>query len=282
MLNLTPEQIRSGIRRINARIVELERFDPDTVADKGDPQITDLQTAIRDTLAHVLGEGTPDYERFAEAQYLYLDTAAYDVGGTALRAVVQGLYTGRERAFSLLSGLITKLEEDLEDLEGGAVAVEPSVAAKPNDVVFIVHGHDEEAKTKVARFVEKIGLEAIILHEKEDRGDTVIEKFERHSGRARYAIVLLTPDDVGGLAGEDATQFRARQNVILELGFFLSELGPENVCALKKGDIEIPTDYHGVIYKDMDDGGAWQKEVVKEMKATGVPGNFEKLTDDPP
>ena len=273
--NLTPEHMRKGIEGINRRIVELEKFDPDTVEDRSDPRIAALQTAIADTLVRILGEGTPDYDRYAEAQHL--DTAGI-VRGTSLKEVERGLYRGRERAFGLLHGLIKKLEEDLEDDEGGAVVAAPAKAVEPKKVVFIVHGQDEEAKEKVARFLEKVGLEAIILHEKADGGDTLIEKFEKHGGRAGYAIVLLTPDDVGGLATADETHPRARQNVIFELGFFIAKLGRKNVCALKKGEVEIPTDYP-VIYEVMDDGGAWQVEVATEMKAAGVAGEFDRLTD---
>ena len=99
--------------------------------------------------------------------------------------------------------------------------------------VFIVHGHDNEAKERVARFLEKLGLEPIILHEKASSGRTIIEKFETYSGDIAFAVVLLTPDDVGCAAlSRENQKPRARQNVILELGYFLGRLGRVRICAL--------------------------------------------------
>jgi predicted nucleotide-binding protein len=111
--------------------------------------------------------------------------------------------------------------------------------------IFIVHGHDNEAKAEVARFVERLGFQAIILHEQVSGNRTVIEKFEANSD-VSFAIVLLTPDDEGGKKGDPAKP-RARQNVVLELGYFVGRLGRDKVCALKRGEVEIPSDFNGVI-----------------------------------
>ena len=82
--------------------------------------------------------------------------------------------------------------------------------------VFIVHGHDESVQNKAARFVEKFGFEAIILHEKASSGRTIIEKIEHYSD-VGFAIVLYTPDDVGNVKSEaENLNVRARQNVVFE------------------------------------------------------------------
>lgn len=89
--------------------------------------------------------------------------------------------------------------------------------------VFIVHGHDNELKQEVARFVERLDLNAIIFHEQSSGGKTIIEKFEEYS-KVGFAVVLLTPDDIVSKPGQDGTQinyYRARQNVIFEMGFSL-------------------------------------------------------------
>jgi hypothetical protein len=106
--------------------------------------------------------------------------------------------------------------------------------------VFIVHGHDEAAREAVARLVERAGLEAVILREQPNQGRTIIEKFEKQSETAEFAVVLLTPDDVGGARGTlpEDLRLRARQNVVAELFFFIGKLGRSKVCALVKGDIE--------------------------------------------
>ncbi|SEN43403.1 Predicted nucleotide-binding protein containing TIR-like domain-containing protein [Pseudomonas sp. ok272] len=138
--------------------------------------------------------------------------------------------------------------------------------------VFIVHGRDNEVKQEVSRFVESIGLKSIILHEQASGGRTIIEKIEHYSGEADFAIVLYTPCDQG--RGHHEKQVvgprdRARQNVVFEHGYLMAKLGRENVCALVKGNIETPNDINGVIYVNLDPTGAWQREIVKELRVCG-------------
>jgi predicted nucleotide-binding protein len=87
-----------------------------------------------------------------------------------------------------------------------------------NKNIFIVHGRDEMAKLSLANFLHRLELNPIILHEQPNRGRTIIEKFEQNADFARYALILLTPDDIGG-EKKESLRPRARQNVILELGF---------------------------------------------------------------
>jgi len=144
-----------------------------------------------------------------------------------------------------------------------------------NQDVFIVHGHDELAKTQVALFIQRAGLNPIILHERPNAGRTIIEKFEDHGGSAWFAVVLLTPDDVGGPSASDV-QPRARQNVIGEMFWFAGKLGRDRVCALKKGKIELPSDFAGLVYTDMDDRGAWKSELLKELENAGYSVDWRK------
>jgi predicted nucleotide-binding protein len=136
--------------------------------------------------------------------------------------------------------------------------------------VFVVHGHDEGAHQGVARFLETIELKPIILHEQPNRGLTIIEKFVDHAREVGFAVVLLTPDDLGGAAATDVQQSRARQNVIFELGYFVASLGRGRVCLLRKGDVDIPSDLYGVVYTAMDSGSGWKIELVRELKAAGL------------
>ncbi len=146
------------------------------------------------------------------------------------------------------------------------------------DEVFVVHGHDNEAKETVARFIENLGIEATILHERTNSGKTIPEKFEEHAGKAGFAIILLTLDDVGKSKDEtDGPKPRARQNVILELGYFWALLGRARVCVLYKEGVELPSDIHGILYVPMDSFNGWQLQLAKEMKQAGLPINPEKL-----
>ena len=144
--------------------------------------------------------------------------------------------------------------------------------------VFVVHGHDEGMKSSVARFLEKLDLHPIILHEQPNEGKTIIEKFEANADVA-FAVVLISPDDEGNEKGKkDKLQSRARQNVILELGYFIGRLGRAHVCALQSGDIETPTDVLGVLYVPYDLNGGWKIQLVKEIRAAGISLEDAKCT----
>ena len=124
--------------------------------------------------------------------------------------------------------------------------------------VFVVHGHDEKVKLEVAGLLGKLKLEPIILHDQPNKGRTIIQKFEDHSDVA-FAVVLLTADDKGGKVEtpEGKYSLRARQNVIMELGFFLGKLERKSVCALYENGVELPSDYYGVLFLPLDKEGAW-------------------------
>lgn len=142
-----------------------------------------------------------------------------------------------------------------------------SLSRKKAASIFIVHGHDESSHEKVARFLERIGFEAIILHEQANRGRTVIEKVIEN-GNVGFAVVLLTPDDEGCVKG-GKPEPRARQNVLLELGFFIGHLGRDKVFALTKGMVEIPSDFAGVIWENMDANNGWKQSLSRELEAAG-------------
>lgn len=161
------------------------------------------------------------------------------------------------------SGKFSNRKEHLQKAKG-------SMGPISGKKVFLVHGHDESAREGTARFLEKLGLEAIILHEQPNAGRTIIEKVEKFAEVA-FAVVLLTPDDVGGTANNpQVLKPRSRQNVILELGYFLGKLGRAHVAALLKGDVEKPSDYDGVVYISMDSGGAWKLQLARELKTAGL------------
>ncbi|MBK9515422.1 MAG: nucleotide-binding protein, partial [Flavobacteriales bacterium] len=113
--------------------------------------------------------------------------------------------------------------------------------------VFIVHGHDVGLKAEVQLLLSRAGINNIVLHEQLDKGRTVIDKLIQEGSDAGYAIALLTPDDSQLDGGK-----RARQNVVLELGYFMGRLGKERVRMLLKGGIEMPTDLSGVLYERYD------------------------------
>jgi len=165
-----------------------------------------------------------------------------------------------------------------ENLKGKKETKEtPKPLKFSNNKVFIIHGHDEGTKEKVARFLMQMNLDPIILHEKPNEGKTIIEKFEKHSLDVGFAIALLTPDDVGNSrVNEKNLTYRARQNVILELGYFIGKLGRKRVCALLGKDVEIPSDYSGILYIPLEEE-TWKFNLAKELKNAGFKIDMNKV-----
>lgn len=195
-------------------------------------------------------------------------------GSRNFTTYVNDFYKDINRKINRLGSIKERLE-----LIPLANPVDPKSEVNPEtgrstEKVFVVHGHDGEARETVARFLEKLGLQAIILHEQTSGGRTIIEKLERYSD-VGFAVVLLTPDDVGASAssGDNLTP-RARQNVILELGYFIGKLGRERVCALHKSSIELPSDMLGVVYVPME--GDWRLQVAKELHEVGFEVDLNK------
>lgn len=175
-----------------------------------------------------------------------------------------------------LEGLVELLRTESQlRVEGSIPRTERT---RPNGHrVFLVHGRDEVLLQEVARFLERLDLELIVLREQPNQGRTIIEKFEDYTD-VGFAVVLLTADDRGGPATQsyDSQQPRARQNVILELGYFLGRLGRSRVCALYIEGVEIPSDYSGVLYVKLDSEGGWRLNLAKELKAAGLPVDMNK------
>jgi predicted nucleotide-binding protein len=157
-----------------------------------------------------------------------------------------------------------------------AKSIEPLAVTSNSRNVFLVHGHDEAVTQSVARFLEKLDLQPIILHEQPSMGRTVFEKLEANA-KVGFVVVLLTPDDVGGLAPGGKLERRPRQNVILELGYFIGKLGRSRVCALHVEGVEILSDFHGVVYVPYDAAGGWRLELASEIRAAGLPVDLNRV-----
>ncbi|WP_267402107.1 MULTISPECIES: nucleotide-binding protein [unclassified Chryseobacterium] len=142
--------------------------------------------------------------------------------------------------------------------------------------IFIVHGHDDRTKIDVARTIEKLGLEPIILSEQPNQGQTIIEKFELHSD-VDFAIIILTADDLGRAKKEAEDKYRARQNVIIEMGYFIGKLGRNKIFPLYENGVELPSDVHGVLYTPLDEIGNWKFKLAKELNACGYNVDANKI-----
>ena len=217
-------------------------------------------------IANTFGEDSRHVRDFTSISYVI----GTSTSGTTESDYQRWYISGLKSAIPVLESMIEEVEEYWEDDSSTRVST-PKKKTSPEHIrdVFIIHGRDDGTKETVARFIERLGLKPIILHEEPNQGQTIIEKFEQHAEVA-FAIALLTPDDTGGLAEEEPSHKpRARQNVIFELGYFTGKLGRRRVCALTKGHVDIPSDYYGVLYIPFDESGAWKMALVKELKTAG-------------
>jgi hypothetical protein len=179
---------------------------------------------------------------------------------------------------AFIDSLLIDVNNDEFDFNPTPKTPPPQKRLKPAEHkrVFVVHGHDQLLLTKVARFVERLGLEPVILHEQASKGMTIIEKIEANSD-VGFALVLYTPDDKGNKADEaekGQLNDRARQNVVFEHGYLIAKLKRANVVPLMGGRVEIPSDISGVVYVDDTN---WQVEVAKEMLAAGYEIDFNRV-----
>jgi predicted nucleotide-binding protein len=278
---LSAEQRDHVIGRLRKRIDELKSFDPASVSKRFDsPEVATIEVAIDETLAAAFGNGTVEFGRYEAAAQLDHGPVTMRWHGAPTpedRMFRQFLDEGKRRSIGLLEQAIRSHEEEAPPASSPA-AFPPRAKRPPIRKVFVVHGHDEIARKQVAAFLRRADFEPIILNEKANEGRTVIEKVIAHSD-VGFAVVLLTPDDEGrvrvGGDGE-ALRPRARQNVLLELGYFIGSLGRKNVCAMKKGAVEIPSDWEGVINTELDPAGVWRTALLKELDAVGFDTDWKK------
>lgn len=260
--DFTVAELDRGIEKLRRRIDEVNRLDPAQMS-LSDARVTTAESNIRDTIRDVFGDTSPE---FRDHEYHAIRHGPMHVGASPaqIRALLQA---GIPQTVLMLEGLIERLEEKRIDL----IATDGSEPERTQHVdgsrrVFVVHGHDDAAKLAVSAFLRDLDLEPIVLSEQPGAGRTLIEKFERESN-VEFAVVLLTPDDLGHARDEpEAARPRARQNVILELGYFVGQLTRARVCALHKGSVELPSDYHGVEYIPMDESDGWKLRLAKEIK----------------
>lgn len=200
--------------------------------------------------------------------------SGYGLGGRNLEAIIER-HLRAIRSF----GEYSPLDDTGVKLPTNADAPLPAKISPDNKRIFVVHGHDDSVLNAVARLLTDLDLTPIILREQPNQGRAIIEKFEANSN-VGFAVILMTSDDMGAdlkAASHNDYKTRARQNVVLELGYFVGRLGRSRVCVLKSESVEVPTDILGVVYTLLDVGNAWQLTLGKELKAAGYEVNLNNL-----
>ncbi|WP_445217743.1 TIR domain-containing protein [Bradyrhizobium sp. Pa8] len=274
---LNVEQIERAIPRIERRIADLKNLNFVPMRERGAPEIRGIKVSIEQTLEEIFGAYSTEYRRYSPAAVLNGGPMA--IGGG--RGIDPRPYyeKSRSQSIALLEQAIQGLKErqaDLASSSGGQelLVEDDNAAPEFSRRIFVVHGRDGEHRETVARFLEQLGFEAIILHEQPNRGRALIAKFREVAADIGFAIVLMTPDDIGGIR-DGEPQPRARQNVIFELGFFIGALGPERVAALVSSQVERPSDFDGVVYIPLD--GEWRLPLCRELRAAGYEVDFNKV-----
>ena len=166
--------------------------------------------------------------------------------------------------------------EVIDVKEDSTIAKTKTEVAKKKRV-FVVHGHDMNVRNEAELLVTQLGFEPVVLFKRPNMGDTIIEKLLRESSEAAFAIVLYTKCDEGKGVEEADLKPRARQNVVFEHGLMCGLLGRKRVIALVEEGVEIPGDLSGVVYITLDNAQRWQFDVAREMKASGLAVDLNKL-----
>jgi Predicted nucleotide-binding protein containing TIR-like domain len=206
----------------------------------------------------------------------YLGANAQDIGRNVRLLTEEGYLRISSAATLSNPWRVSPTAKLIREVEGGKddhnFALPERIRPAPitSRKIFLVHGHADEVKQTVSAFLKTLSLDVVILHEQPNQGRTIIEKFEKHSD-VGFAVVLLTPDDIGAPVGDATkTRHRARQNVILELGYFIGKLGRGRVCSIYVSGVELPSDLHGVLWVAYDRDGKWQSQLAKEINAAGI------------
>lgn len=224
-------------------------------------------------LLHAFGARSKQLNDFKSISYfpLVFSMSPYDEPNDYHESYLSGLQTARECLLSIVNEVQEFYKDSTREVGSNNVASEDSRK------IFVVHGRDTEVKETVARFLENLDLEPVILHEQSNGGKMIIEKFEANSYNVAFAVILITPDDMGRANTDVEWKPRARQNVVLELGYFIGKLGRSRVCALRQGEVEDPSDMAGIVYVPYDSAGGWKIQLCRELQAAGLTIDAQKI-----
>ena len=217
-------------------------------------------------LVHALGDEVAQTEEFKKISYW----PPLIVSGMAESVYQESYASGLQRARTALQSIYDEVKEYFDDQNIEQKQVVERQTLPLGKEVFVVHGHDNEMLLKVKEFLTKSGLHPIVLREQPNEGRTIIEKFENEAASTGFAVVLLTPDDVGRDVNEaNGENPRARQNVVFEMGYFIGKFGRRKVAAICDPSVERPGDVAGVVYIDSTSGNDWKIALMKELRAAG-------------
>lgn len=238
-----------------------------TAAKNGHPDdFEGWRSSTEVALRTVMGDASPLLAQFHKVRYspqvwyTGIDSSGYRPAGIK-KAVAILEAAKRELA----------LREELEQVVRTDESPEEKATAEEQGRVFIVHGHDEARKHELFRVLHDLtGTKPIILHEQPSGGRGILEKLEAYASSVGFAVALLTADDMGRAKDASDEAPRARQNVVLEAGYFAGRLGRARVVLLHESGVELPSDLDGIVYVPLDPAGAWKMKLAHELASAGV------------
>lgn len=262
---MSPEQAKDELRRLRAQAEDFSEIQQEG------PEHDEWKASIDAVMARSLPANSLTLREFRNVVYsigIYTGAPGEDV-------IDQRYFASQvRRAAALVDAAIFEL-----DLRAPDSVPRHEERSGQRDSIFVVHGHDDARKHELVRLLDRTTpLNAVVLHEQANRGATLMEKLERHTKGAAFAVVFLTADDEGrAKTGDAALQSRARQNVVFEMGVFFGLLARQRVAVLYDQGVEIPSDLAGLIYIPLDDSGAWRLTLLKELEAAGIAVDRAKI-----
>jgi predicted nucleotide-binding protein len=233
------------------------------------PEFTAWKMRVRRFLLRVFGEDSLELNEFDKESF----TLHWYGINTPDSEFVEACARGLLRTKAVLQTYLEDVELS-NSSEDDQLVSNTELSAK----VFVVHGHDGEMRESVARLLEQQDIVPIVLMEQANGGKTIIEKFEEYSD-VSAAICLFTPDDkmASNNGTEEKPQYRARQNVVLEAGYFIGRLGRSRVIFISSQEVEMPSDLSGMLYSYQGD---WKISVLRDLKKMGFDIDSNRLLED--
>ena len=280
---LPAKKLQAGVRELEWCREELANFDVMSVQERDDPRIDALEAAIEDAVLSLFEKDSPEYQRFRRDSLV--DNACFSLAyPTPIHEVRQGLRAGMDDELIRLDEAISALKEGLSVLgaDAAAPAPAPRPAAAPVAPAFngatapaaavasgvevaIVQSRDDDAGAIVTEFLIQLGLSPVI-----STGAEMLDQCRS----AGFAVVMASPDDIRTLNDpQTSPDFKpcATQDVVFKLGYLAGTLGPDRICALLLGDVDLPFDQFGIHSTPMDPAEGWKLDVAKMIKSAGVP-----------
>jgi predicted nucleotide-binding protein len=148
--------------------------------------------------------------------------------------------------------------------------------------VLLAHGRDDRWAQAVAHLLEQAGShELTILDQRAEQRAELLEDAGDQRAAPRYAVVLLTADDIGGRRLESAEEPyfapRARQDVVFEMGFLAAALTPACVCVLYEEGVELPCELDEISHVRLDLAGTWQPKLLMKLRRAGFDYDLNRL-----